>query len=111
MARPYKSDVVGAREAILICARAWEKGIFDHVTGPAELRKIVSTMMYRHKPVSRAPRKSNTTAAKKQQAVALRKQFPHASQLEIAVTVGLNPGRVSEAGHERPEEPRGGTLL
>ena len=111
MARPYKSDIVGAREAYEDIARAWESGLLDSVTGPAAIRTVNRTKMYRHKPDSRAPRKSNTTAAKKQQAVALRKQFPHASQLEIAVTVGLNPGRVSEAGHERPEEPRGGTLL
>ena len=111
MPRPYKSDMVGARVAILICARAWETGVFDDVTGPAELRKIVSTMMFRHKPDSRAPRKSSTTTAKKREAVALRKQFPHASQLDIGAAVGLNPGRVSEAIHEGPQEPRGGTLL
>lgn len=109
--RPYKSDVVGAREAILICARAWEMGVFDHVTGPAELRKIVSTMMYRHKPGSRAPRKSRTTKAKKQEAVELIKRFPLASQLDVGAAVGLNPGRVSEALHENRQEPIRGTLL
>ena len=111
MPRPYKSDMVGAREAYEDIARAWESGLLDNVTGPAAIRTINRTKMYRHKPDSRAPRKSSTTAAKKQQAVALRKQFPRASQLEIAVTVGLNPGRVSEAGHEGKQEPVRGTLL
>ncbi len=111
MPRPYKSDIVGARDEIEDCARAWERGLLDAVSGPAALRKTIRTKMYRHKPVSRAPRKSSTTRAKKQEAVELRKRFPNASQLEIAVSVGLNPGRVSEAGHERPHEPPADTLL
>ena len=111
MPRPYKSDMVGARKAIETCARAWESGVLDSVTGPAVLREINRTMMFRHKPESRAPRKSNTTAAKKREAVELRKRFPQSSQLDIGAAVGLNPGRVSEAIHEGPQEPRGGTLL
>lgn len=111
MPRPYKSDIIGARKDIEIVARAWESGVLDHVSGPAALRDIVRSKMLRHKPDSRAPRKSVTTAAKKQQAVELRRRFPQTSQLEIGAAVGLNGGRVSEAIHENKPEPIRGTLL
>jgi hypothetical protein len=104
--------MVGAREELIDVAKALEHGVMSPVQAAGRIRTIVSTKLFRHKPDHRAPRKAVTTPLKRQQAVELRGRFPQASQLEIAASVGVNPGRVSEAIHSvKKGEPPQGSLL
>jgi predicted nucleic acid-binding protein len=109
--RSYLSNIPRARERLEVIARALETCTVPPPDLARMIREVIREDLYRHKPDRRAPAKARTTRAKKDEARKLREKFPQTSQLEIAASVGMNQGRVSEAIHEGGQPARKGTLL
>ena len=88
------SDVPGARKKLKSLARKLR--IKGDKNSAAEIHKIVDDLLYRRGPARKMPRKSHpVTLSIKKRIIELAETTDMHSD-EIAVAVGVNPGRVSE---------------